>query len=78
MRFKFTNLINQNVLDELVEHSVCKYKRKNDHFIRLGHRLCKNRTAKALLPNDTITDSLPRMKSIARFREEFAKKVGTL
>ena len=24
MRFKFTNFINQNGLDELVEHSVCK------------------------------------------------------
>ena len=33
MKFKFTNFINQNGLDKLVEHSVCKYKRKNGHFI---------------------------------------------
>ena len=33
MRFKFTNFINQSGLDKLVEHSVCKYKRKNGHFI---------------------------------------------
>ena len=36
MRFKFTNFINQNGLDELVDHNVCKYKGKNDNFIRLG------------------------------------------
>ena len=35
MIFKFTNFINQNGLDELLEHSVCKYKRNNEHFIRL-------------------------------------------
>ena len=78
MRFKFTNFINQNGLDELVEHSVFKYKGKNEHFIRLGHRCYKNRTMKALLPKYTVTESPPRMKSISRFREEFAKKVGTL
>ena len=33
MRFKFTNVVNQNSLDKLVEHSVFKYKGKNDHFI---------------------------------------------
>ena len=33
MRFKFTNFINQNSLVELVEHSVCKYKGKKEHFI---------------------------------------------
>ena len=37
MRFKFTNFINQNGLVELVEHSVCKYKGKKDHFIRITH-----------------------------------------
>ena len=36
MRFKFTNFINQNGLDQLVDHNVCKYKGKNEHFIRLG------------------------------------------
>ena len=41
VRFKFTNFINQIVLDELVEHNPCKYKGKNKHFIRLGHRLLK-------------------------------------
>ena len=76
MRFKFTNFINQNSLDEFVEHNVCKYKGKNNHFIRLGHRLYKNETTKALLPKDTATESPPRMKSIARFREEFTKEVG--
>ena len=69
MRFKFTNFINQNGLDKLVEHSVFKYKGKNENFIRLGHRRYKNRTKKALLPKDTVTESPPRMKSIARFRE---------
>ena len=29
MRFKFTNFINQNGLDKLVEQIVCKYKGKN-------------------------------------------------
>ena len=38
MRFKFPNFINQIGLNDLVEHSVCKYKEKNKHFIRLGHR----------------------------------------
>ena len=78
MRFKFTNFINQNCLDELVENSVCKYKGKNEHFIRIGHRCYSNGTTKALLPKYTVTESPPRMKSIARFREEFAKKLGTL
>ena len=36
MRFKFTNFINQNGLDQLVDHNVCKYKGKNENFIRLG------------------------------------------
>ena len=76
MRFKFTKFIKKNSLDKLVEHSVCKYKGKNEHFIRLGHRLYKNGTTKALLPKDTVTESLPRMKSITRFREEFAKRWG--
>ena len=78
MRFKFTNFINQNGLDEFVEHNVCKYKRKNKHFIRLGDGHYKNGTTKALLTKDTVTESPPRMKSIASFREDFAKKVGTL
>ena len=78
MRFKFTNFINQNGLDELVEHSISKYKGKNENFIRLGHRRYNNGKTKALLPKDTVTESPPRMKSIARFREEFAKKVGKL
>ena len=78
MKFKFTNVINQNGLDKLVEHSVFKYKGKNKHFIWLGHRRYKNDTTKALLPKDTVTESRPRMKSITRFREEFAKQVGTL
>ena len=78
MRFKFTNFINQNGPDELVENSVCKYKGNNEHFIRLGHRRYKNGITKSLLPKDTVTESPPRMKSIARFIEEFAKKVGTL
>ena len=78
MRFKFTHFINQNGLDELVEHSVCKYKGKNEHSIRLVHRRYNNRTTKELLPKDTVTESPPIMKSIARFREEFAKKVGKL
>ena len=69
MRFKFTNFINQNGLEELVEHSVFKYKVNNDHFIRLGHRRYNNGTTEALLPKDTVTESPPRMKSIARFRE---------
>ena len=34
-------------------------------------------TTKALLPEDTVTESPPRMKIISRFREEFTKKVGT-
>ena len=38
MRFKFTNFINQNSLDEFVENNVCKYKGKNEHYIRLWHR----------------------------------------
>ena len=42
MRFKFTNFINQNGLDKLVEKIVCKYKGKNEHFIQLGHRRYKN------------------------------------
>ena len=78
LRFKFTNFINQNGLVKLVEHSVCKYKGKKEHFIQLGHRRYKNRTMKALIPKDTVTESPPRMKSIIRFREEFAKNVGTL
>ena len=78
MRFKFTNFINQNGLDELVEHSVYKYKGKNENFTRLGQRRYKNGKTKALLTKDIVTESPPRMKSIARFREEFAKKVGTL
>ena len=78
MRFKFTNFINQKGLDELVDNSVCKYKGEHEHIIWLGNRRYKNRTTKALLPKDTVTESLPRMKSIARFREEFSKKVGTL
>ena len=78
MRFKITNFINQNGLDELVEHSVFTYKGKNEHFIRLGHKRYKNGETKALIPKDTVTDSPPRMKSIARFKEEFAKKVVTL
>ena len=49
MRFKFTNFINQNSLDKLVEHIVCKYKGKNEHFIRLGHRRHKNQTTKELI-----------------------------
>ena len=73
MRFKFTNFINQNGLDEFVENNVCKYKRKNENFIRLGHRSYKNGTTKALLPKETVTESPPIMKSTARFREEFAK-----
>ena len=68
MRFKFTNFINHNGLDELVEHNVCKYKGKNKHFIRLGHRRYKNGTTKALLPKYTVIESPPRIKSIARFR----------
>ena len=55
-----------------------KYKGKNEHFIRLGHRRYKNGTMKALILKDTVTESPPRMKSIARFREEFTKKVGIL
>ena len=78
MRFKFTNGINQNGLDELVEHSVCKYKGKNEHFILLVHRRYKNGTTKELLPKETVTESPPRMKRIARFREELSKKAGTL
>ena len=78
MRFKFTSFINQNGLDELLENSVCKYKGKNEHFIRIIHRRYKNWTTKALLSKDTVTESPPIMKSIARFREEFAKNVGTL
>ena len=78
MRFKFTKFINQNGLDNLVEYIVCKYKGKNEYSIRLGHRRYNNGTTKALLPKDTVTESPPRMKSIARFREKFAKKVGTL
>ena len=78
MRFKFTNFINQNGLDELVERSVCKYKGRNEHFIRLGHRRYKNGTTEPILSKDTVTESPPRMKIITRFREEFAKKVGTL
>ena len=78
MRFKFKIFINQNGLDELVELSICKYKGKNKHFIRLGHRRYKNGTTKALLLKDTVTESPPRTKSIAKFREEFAKKVGKL
>ena len=78
MRFKFTNFINQNGLDKLVEHIVYKYKGKNEHLIQLGHRRYKNGTTKTLLLKDTVTESPPIMKSIARFREEFAKKVGTL
>ena len=74
MRFKFTNFINQNCLDKLLEHSVCKYKGNNEHFIRLGHRCCKNGTKKALLLKYTVTESPPRMKSITRFREEFSKR----
>ena len=69
MRFKFTNFINQNCLDKLLEHSVCKYKGKNEHFIRIGHRRYKHGTTKALFLKDTVTESPPRMKSIARFRE---------
>ena len=69
MMFNFTNFINQNGLDVLVEHSVCKYKLKNEHFIILLHRRYKNGTTNALLPKDTVTESLPRIKSIARFRE---------
>ena len=56
MRLKFTNFINQNGLDELVEHSFCKYKGKNEHFIRLGHRHYKNGKTKALIPKDTVTE----------------------
>ena len=78
MRFKFTNFINQNGLDEFIEHNVCKYKGKNNHHIRLGHWCYKNGTTKALLPKDTVTESPPRMKIISRFREEFAKRVGIL
>ena len=37
-----------------------------------------NRTMKSLLPKDTVTESPPIMKIIARFREEFKKKVGKL
>ena len=55
-----------------------KYNGKNEHFIRLGHRRYKNVTTKALLPKVTVIESPPRMKSIARFREEFEKKMGTL
>ena len=44
----------------------------------LGRRRYKNGTTKALLPKDTVTESPQRMKSITRFREEFAKKVGTV
>ena len=68
MIFKFTNFINQNGLDELEEHNVCKYKGKNENFIRLGHMRYKNGTMKGLLPQDTVTESPPRMKSITRFR----------
>ena len=78
MRFKFKIFINQSGLDKLVEHSVCKYKGKNGHLIWLGHRRYKNGTSKELLPKYTVTESPPKMKSIARFREEFAKKVGKL
>ena len=78
MRFKFTNFINQNVLDDFVENNVCKYKGKNKHFIRFGHRRYNNGTTKALLPKDKVIESPPRTKSTARFRGEFAKKVGTL
>ena len=78
MRFKFTNFINQNSLDKLVEHIVCKYKGKNERFIILGHRCYNNGTTKALLQKDTVTESPPRMKSIASFRIEFAKNVGIL
>ena len=74
MRFKFKIFINQSGLDKLVEHSVCKCKGNNGHFIRLGYRRYKNGTTYALLPKDTVTESPPRMKSIARFREEFTKR----
>ena len=76
MRFKFTNFINQNGLDNFVELNVCKYKGKSEHFVRLGHMCYKNGTTDALLPKDTVTLLPPRMKSIARFREEFTKKLG--
>ena len=69
MRFKFTNFINQNGLDEFVEHNVCKYKGKDEHFIQPGHRRYKNGTTKALLPKDTVTESPPRMKIIAMFSD---------
>ena len=78
MRFKFTNFIKQSVLDDFVENNVCKYKGRDKHFIRLGHRRYKNGKTKALIPKDTVIESPPRMKSIARFREEFEKNVGTL
>ena len=38
MIFKFSNYINHNGLDELVEHNVYRYKVRNEHFIGLGHR----------------------------------------
>ena len=62
-------MLDQNSLDKFVEHSVCKYKGKNENFIQLGHRRYNNGTTKALLPKDTVTESPPRMKSIASFRE---------
>ena len=68
MIFKFTNFMNHNVLDEFVEHIFYKYKGEKENFIRLGHRRYKNRTTKALISNDTVTELQPRMKIIARFR----------
>ena len=76
MRFKFTNFINQNGLDEFVEHNLWKFKGKKEHFIRIGHRRYKTGTKKALLPQDTVAETPPRIKGIAGLREEFAKKLG--
>ena len=76
MRFKFTNFINQNGLDEFVEHNLWKFKGKKEHFIRIGHRRYKTGTKRALLPQDTVAETQPRIKWIAGLREEFAKHLG--
>ena len=53
-----------------MEHSVFRYKGKNENFIRLGHRRYKNRITKSLLPKDTVIESPSIMKSITRLIQE--------
>ena len=78
MRFKFTNFINQNGLDEFVENNLWKFKGKKEHFIRIGHRWYKTGTKKALLPKDTVTETTPRIKRDRRAQRRICKKVGRI